>query len=78
MRKIAILGAALLATALVGCGKNADEQKSETEMAPASQMTAPAAAPEAAPMTEHSGMSMEEAAPAEGTEPAEGEPAVAE
>lgn len=48
MRKTAILGIALLAVALAGCGKKADEHASENQMAPEQHTPAPAA-PETAP-----------------------------
>ena len=82
MRKIAILGIALLAAALAGCGQKADEQP-ENQVAPADQFSEPApAATEPAPMTEQpSDMSapMEGAAPEqEMAPPVEGEPKAAE
>lgn len=82
MRKIAILGIALLAGALAGCGKKADEQP-ENQVAPAEQLSEPApAVTEPAPMTEQpSDMSapMEGAAPEQGmTPPVEGEPKAAQ
>lgn len=83
MRKTAILGIALLAAALAGCGKKADEHTPENQVAPADQLSAPApAATEPAPMTEPSS---DMSAPAEGTAPeqgmtppAEGQPKAAE
>jgi len=80
MRKTAILGIALLAVALAGCGKKADEHASENQMAPDQHTPAPAA-PETAPApapSEQPGMggttggmtAPTEPAPAQGTPPA--------
>ncbi len=71
MRKTAILGIALLAAALAGCGKKADEPMPENQVAPADQLSAPApAVTEPAPMTEPS--SDMSAPAAEGTAPEQG------
>lgn len=83
MRKIAILGIALLAAALAGCGQKADEHTPENQVAPADQFSEPApAVTEPAPMTEQpSDMSapMEGAAPEqEMAPPVEGEPKAAQ
>jgi len=73
MRNTAILGIALLAAALAGCGKK--EQAPETNMAPANQApaTAPAAPQEStpAPMEQHPSTDGSTTAPAptEGTTP---------
>src|SRR3569623_676076 len=74
MRKTAILGIALLAVALAGCGKKADEHASENQMAPADQHTPAPAAPETAPApapSEQPGMGGTPAGMTAPTEPAQ-------